>query len=92
MEKCSFCVQRIRRAEMRARIEQREIAPGEVVSACQQACPTQAIQFGSLGDTGTKLVEWRQEGRAYAALAELGTRPRTLYLARIDNPNPELEG
>ena len=92
MEKCSFCVQRIRRVEMRARIEQREIAPGEVVSACQQACPTQAIQFGSLGDTGTKLVEWRQEGRAYAALAELGTRPRTLYLARIDNPNPELEG
>src|SRR5690349_4553950 len=60
MEKCSFCVQRIRRAEMRARVEQREIAPGEVVSACQQACPTQAIQFGSLGDTGTKLVEWRQ--------------------------------
>jgi molybdopterin-containing oxidoreductase family iron-sulfur binding subunit len=92
MEKCTYCVQRIRRAEMQARIEKREIAPGEVVTACQQACPTEAIQFGSLGHAGTKMVEWRNEGRAYAALHDLGTRPRTQYLAKIQNPNPELEG
>jgi Fe-S-cluster-containing dehydrogenase component len=92
MEKCTFCVQRIRRSERQARIEQREIAPGEVMSACQQACPTEAIQFGSLRHGGTKMVEWRKEGRAYSVLHDLGTRPRTQYLAKIDNPNPELEG
>jgi Fe-S-cluster-containing dehydrogenase component/anaerobic selenocysteine-containing dehydrogenase len=92
MEKCTFCVQRIRRSERQARVEQREIAPGEVVSACQQACPTEAIQFGSLTHAGTKLVDWRQEGRAYSVLHELGTRPRTQYLAKIDNPNSELSG
>jgi Fe-S-cluster-containing dehydrogenase component/anaerobic selenocysteine-containing dehydrogenase len=92
MEKCTFCVQRIRRAEMQARIEQREIAPGEVVTACQQACPTEAIQFGSLTHEGTKMVDWRKEGRAYAALHDLGTRPRTQYLAKIENPNPRFEG
>jgi len=92
MEKCTFCVQRIRRSEMQARIEQREVAPGDVVTACQQACPTQAIQFGSLTHAGSPMVAWRQEGRAYAALHELGTRPRTQYLAKIENPSPELEG
>jgi molybdopterin-containing oxidoreductase family iron-sulfur binding subunit len=92
MEKCTFCVQRIRRSERQARVEQREIEPGEVMSACQQACPTEAIQFGSLSHAETKMVEWRKEGRAYSALHDLGTRPRTQYLAKIDNPNPELEG
>jgi Fe-S-cluster-containing dehydrogenase component len=92
MEKCTYCVQRIRRSERQARVEQREIAAGEVTSACQQACPTEAIQFGSLTHAGTKLVEWRKEARAYAVLHELGTRPRTQYLAKIDNPNPELSG
>jgi molybdopterin-containing oxidoreductase family iron-sulfur binding subunit len=91
MEKCTYCVQRIRRAEMKARIEKREIGPGEVVTACQQACPTEAIQFGSLDHAGTKMVEWRNEGRAYAVLHDLGTRPRTQYLAKIQNPNPEIE-
>ncbi|HTV19139.1 MAG TPA: 4Fe-4S dicluster domain-containing protein, partial [Polyangiaceae bacterium] len=91
MEKCTFCVQRIRRAERQARIEQRDVGPDEVVTACQQTCPTQAIQFGSLGHAATKMVEWRQEGRAYSVLHELGTRPRTQYLAKIQNPNPELE-
>jgi Fe-S-cluster-containing dehydrogenase component len=91
MEKCTFCVQRIRRAEMQARMEGRAIGPGEVETACQQACATQAIQFGSLEHRLTPVVAWREEGRAYAALHELGTRPRTLYLAKIENPNPELE-
>jgi molybdopterin-containing oxidoreductase family iron-sulfur binding subunit len=92
MEKCTYCVQRIRRGEMQARTEGREIAPGEVQTACQQACPTRAIQFGSLGHRDTPVVQWREESRAYAALHDLGTRPRTMYLAKIENPNPELKG
>ncbi|MFT3764304.1 MAG: 4Fe-4S dicluster domain-containing protein [Minicystis sp.] len=91
MEKCSYCVQRIREAEIHAEIERRPLRPGEVVTACQQACPTTAIQFGSLSHPDTKMVEWRKEPRAYAVLHELGTQPRTQYLARIENPNPEIE-
>ncbi|WP_437595324.1 TAT-variant-translocated molybdopterin oxidoreductase [Sorangium sp. So ce590] len=90
MEKCTYCVQRIRRAEIAARIEQRGIRPGEVVTACQQACPTRAIQFGSLDHEGTPMVAWRSEPRSYAVLHDQGTRPRTMYLARIDNKNPEI--
>jgi molybdopterin-containing oxidoreductase family iron-sulfur binding subunit len=88
MEKCTYCVQRIRRAEIQARVEQRSIAPGEVRTACQQACPTQAIQFGALEHEGTPMVQWRTESRSYSALRELGTRPRTRYLAKIYNPAP----
>ena len=90
MEKCTYCVQRIREAEIRARVEGRAIRPGEVVTACQQACPTEAIQFGSLAHEDTRMVRWRAEPRRYAVLHELGTRPRTLYLARVSNPNPEM--
>jgi len=91
MEKCTFCVQRIRAAEIVARRERREIQPGEVATACQQACPTGAIQFGLLHHNGTNVVEWRKEPRAYAVLHDLGTRPRVMYLAKITNPNPELD-
>jgi Fe-S-cluster-containing dehydrogenase component len=90
MEKCTYCVQRIRAAEVAARIERHPIRSGEVVTACQAACPTGAIQFGSLGDFDSPMVRWRAQDRSYAVLHELGTRPRTMYLARIDNPNPEL--
>jgi len=90
MEKCTYCVQRIRTAEIRARREERAILPGEVVTACQQACPTGAIQFGSLSDGDSQMVRWRNEPRAYGVLQDQGTRPRTQYLARVDNPNPEL--
>ena len=86
MEKCTFCVQRIRGAEITARMERRAIAPGEVVTACQQACPTGAIQFGALGHAGTPMVQWRESPRLYAVLHELGTRPRTMYLAKIRDP------
>jgi molybdopterin-containing oxidoreductase family iron-sulfur binding subunit len=92
MEKCTYCVQRIRRSEMQARVERRSIEPGEVVTACQQSCPTGAIQFGALEHADTAMVQWRKEGRTYGALNELGTRPRTQYLTRIVNPNPEVEG
>jgi molybdopterin-containing oxidoreductase family iron-sulfur binding subunit len=90
MEKCTYCVQRIRAADIASRNEQRAIQPGEVVTACQQACPTQAIQFGSLAHTQSKMVQWRNESRAYGVLHDLGTVPRTQYLARIRNPNPEI--
>ena len=91
MEKCTYCVQRVREADIHARIEGRAIRPGDVVTACQQACPTGAIQFGSLRHRETKMVQWREEPRSFAVLHDLGTRPRTMYLARIDNPNPEIE-
>jgi molybdopterin-containing oxidoreductase family iron-sulfur binding subunit len=90
MEKCTYCVQRIRAAEIGARIERREIREGEVVTACAQACPTQAIRFDSLTQPASTMVRWRAEPRSYYALHETGARPRTMYLARIDNPNPEL--
>ena len=61
-----------------------------MVTACQGACPTGAIQFGSLAHPDTEMVKWRQRDRSYAVMhAEEGTRPRTYYLARIDNPNEE---
>ncbi|HEY8926697.1 MAG TPA: 4Fe-4S dicluster domain-containing protein, partial [Polyangia bacterium] len=91
MEKCTYCVQRIRRAGIEARLDARDLRPGEVVTACQAACPTGAIQFGSLAHRDTDMVRWRQQDRAYAVLQqEEGTQPRTMYLARIDNPNREL--
>jgi molybdopterin-containing oxidoreductase family iron-sulfur binding subunit len=87
MEKCTYCVQRIRRAEITARVEDRALRPGEVVTACQATCPTGAIQFGSLAHRDSEMVRWRQQDRSYAVLQrEEGTQPRTYYLARIDNP------
>jgi molybdopterin-containing oxidoreductase family iron-sulfur binding subunit len=85
MEKCTYCVQRIRRAELTARVEARDIRPDEVTTACQAACPTGAIQFGSLHHAGTPMVKMRDEPRRYDLLHDLGTRPRTQYLARIVN-------
>jgi Fe-S-cluster-containing dehydrogenase component/anaerobic selenocysteine-containing dehydrogenase len=90
MEKCTYCVQRIRAAEINARNEQREIRSGEVVTACQQACATRAISFGSLTHEASTMVQWRNQARSYEVLHETGARPRTMYLARIENPNPEL--
>jgi molybdopterin-containing oxidoreductase family iron-sulfur binding subunit len=90
MEKCTYCVQRIREADIRARVEGRSLREGEVVTACQQACPTRAIQFDSLSHPGSTMARWRAEPRRFDVLHELGTRPRTAYLARIDNPSPEI--
>ncbi len=61
------------------------------MTACQQACPTGAIQFGSLDDETSRMVRMRQEPRVFEVLHELGTRPRVVYLAKVDNPNPELK-
>ncbi|HEY6462758.1 MAG TPA: 4Fe-4S dicluster domain-containing protein, partial [Polyangiaceae bacterium] len=90
MEKCTYCVQRIRETEIVARREQRRIADGEIATACQQTCPTGAISFGDIADPSTAVARNRRNGRLYAVLHDLGTEPRTRYLARITNPNPEL--
>jgi Fe-S-cluster-containing dehydrogenase component len=90
MEKCTYCVQRISRARRAAEKESRRVRDGEVVTACEAACPTRAISFGDLNDPDAKINELRKEPRLYALLGNLGTRPRTTYLARLRNPNPEL--
>jgi len=91
MEKCTFCVQRIREAEIQAGIEGRPLRGDEVKTACQQACPTNAIVFGSLTEPDSEMMRRRSEPRAYSVLAELDTSPRIRYLARVRNPNPALE-
>ena len=88
MEKCSYCVQRINRARYAAEKDNRPIKDGEIVTACQQACPAQAIVFGNVADPASRVSRAKAEKRAYGILEELGTRPRTTYLASLSNPNP----
>ncbi|HET7789043.1 MAG TPA: Fe-S-cluster-containing hydrogenase [Myxococcales bacterium] len=90
MEKCTYCVQRIERARIATRVQEREMRDGDVVTACQQACPASAIVFGDLNLEGAKVAQLHRGERRYDLLHELGTRPRTAYLARVTNPNPEL--
>jgi Fe-S-cluster-containing dehydrogenase component len=90
MEKCTYCVQRVREAEIKARIERRPVHDGEVVTACQQACPPRAIVFGLVSDPASPVSRWRASPRTYGVLNDQGTQPRTRYLARISNPNPEV--
>ncbi len=91
MEKCTYCIQRIARAQHSAAVENREIREGEVVTACQAACPTRAIHFGDLKKSGSVVAQLQTEPQHFALLGHLGTRPRTTYLARVNNPNPALE-
>ena len=79
-----------RRARQDAKIENRAIRDGEVKTACQQACPTDAIVFGNLNDPASRVAQLKAEPADYGLLADLNTRPRTTYLAAIRNPNPEL--
>lgn len=83
MEKCTYCVHRIAAARARQGVEQRPLRDGEVETACQRACPTRAITFGDLNDPGSAAAQARRDPRTYAMLGELGTRPRTTYLARV---------
>jgi len=91
MEKCSYCVQRINRVRLEAEKQDRPIRDGEIVTACQQACPTGAIVFGNINDPNAKVTHLKKEPHDYPLLGDLNTQPRTTYLARISNPNPALE-
>ena len=90
MEKCTYCVQRIQAAKIESRQQGREIVDGRIQTACQQVCPARAIVFGDLADRDSEVRKLHEADRAYAMLAELNIRPRTVYLAKIDNPNPRL--
>ena len=91
MEKCTYCVQRISEARIEAEKDGRRIQDGEVVTACQGACPTRAITFGDITDKSSAVAALKQDGRGYGMLAELNARPRTTYLAKLRNPNPEID-
>ncbi len=90
MEKCNYCVQRITHARITAEEEGREVMDGEIQTACQQACPTQAITFGNINDDKSRVADLKQQKHNYTLLAELNTRPRTTYLNKFRNANPEM--
>ncbi len=90
MEKCTYCVQRINHAKIEAGKENRRVRDGEVVTACQQACPTQAIVFGDMNDPQSEVAQLKTQHHHYALLEELQTRPRTTYLGNVRNPHPDL--
>jgi molybdopterin-containing oxidoreductase family iron-sulfur binding subunit len=90
MEKCTYCVQRLRGAEIEARTTGRPIETLQVKTACAQTCPTGALTFGLVSDPSSDVSKRRAELHAYGVLNEVGTFPRTRHLARIENPNPEL--
>lgn len=92
MEKCTYCVQRINRARVDASRERRRIRDGEVVVACQSACPAGAIQFGDMNDPESAISKMKANPRDYLLLGDVGTRPRTSYLARVTNPSDKLNG
>jgi molybdopterin-containing oxidoreductase family iron-sulfur binding subunit len=91
MEKCSYCIQRIEEAKINADKENRLVGDGEIVTACQQACPAQAITFGNINDRQSRVAKLRAQERSYQVIADINTRPRTTYVAEVLNPNPELE-
>jgi molybdopterin-containing oxidoreductase family iron-sulfur binding subunit len=91
MEKCTYCVQRIQEAKIVADKENRNVRDGDIVTACQQACPASAITFGNINDKGSRVSKQRAQQRSYQVIADQNTRPRTTYVAEVLNLNQELE-
>ena len=90
MEKCTYCVQRIQAAKIETEKQDRSVRDGEIVTACEAVCPAQAIVFGNINDKNSRVAKLKAGPRDYTLLAELNTRPRTSYQARLRNPNPEM--
>ena len=90
MEKCTYCIQRIQSAKIKAKRELRDLRDGEIRTACQQTCPSDAIVFVDVNDTNTAVSRAVRTDRRFGLLAEIGTRPRTTYLGKVRNPNPEM--
>jgi MoCo/4Fe-4S cofactor protein with predicted Tat translocation signal len=91
MEKCTYCVQRINNVRIDAEKQNRPIRDGEIVTACEAACPSEAIAFGDINDPNSKVAKLKAQQRNYTVLSEVNSRPRTTYLAAVRNPNAELE-
>ena len=91
MEKCTYCVQRINEARIESKKAGKRIADGDILTACQQACPSQAIVFGNLADKESQVAKLKADPRSYMLLKELQTRPRTSHMAKLRNPNPEIK-
>jgi Fe-S-cluster-containing dehydrogenase component len=91
MEKCTYCVQRINYGRIAAKREDRTVRDGEILTACQQVCPAEALTFGDINDATSQVAKLKASPRNYALLNELGTQPHTTYLAGLRNPNPDIE-
>ena len=91
MEKCTYCVQRIQNAKIQAELDDRKVKDGEIVTACQAVCPTEAIVFGDVNDPESRVSKLKRSERNYSLLGDLNTKPRTTYLSQLKNPNPEIK-
>ena len=92
MEKCTYCIQRIQAAKIEAKREKRSLRDGDIVTACQQACPSDSIVFGDLNDKNSRVAKLSNRDRGYWLLAEVGAQPRTTFLGKIRNPNHSMTG